>query len=343
MKNQPTNKTRYDAIDGLRAFSAIGIVLMHVLANGRYMMTGFVFEQLIPSFTNLVFLFMAISSFSMCCGYFDKIINNKISVGEFYSKRYAKIWPFFALLCVLDFVISPSKNALYEVFANLTLCFGLLPNADISVIGVGWFLGLVFVFYLVFPFFCYLMSDKKRAWFSFAVALVLNYLCTVRFDASRANILYSAVFFFAGGLIFLYKEKLSELAAKYRWLVLSAIAALTVVYYSVSSSVLTMLVLFSAMLIYALQSAQSLPILYNPVTKFLSGISMEIYLSHMVIFRVIEKFGMTKLFVSDLLSYLVTSIWTIVGTVVFAFIARRCLNIISNYIKNISKRGMKNV
>ena len=65
---------RYDAIDGLRAFSAIGIVLMHVLANGNYALDGFVFESLIPSFTNLVFLFMIISGFAMCCGYYEKMV-----------------------------------------------------------------------------------------------------------------------------------------------------------------------------------------------------------------------------------------------------------------------------
>lgn len=180
MSNLVSNQTRYDAINGLRAYSSIGIVLMHVLANVDYSLGGFVFEDLILSFTNLVFLFMVVSGFSLCCGYFHKILNNQISVNDFYSKRYAKIWPFFALLCALDLVLSPSKNALYEVFANLTLCFGLLPNADISVLGVGWLVGLVFVFYLVFPFFCYLLSDKKRAWLSFAATLVFHYLCVVR-------------------------------------------------------------------------------------------------------------------------------------------------------------------
>lgn len=34
------------------------------------------------------------------------------------------------------------------------------------------------------------------------------------------------------------------------------------------------------------------PLLENRVTKFVSGISMEIYLSHMVVFRVIEKTGL---------------------------------------------------
>ena len=325
MSNLISNKTRYDAIDGLRAYSSIGIVLMHVLTNGNYALSGFVFEDLILSFTNLVLLFMVVSGFSLCCGYFHKIVNNQISVNEFYSKRYAKIWPFFALLCILDFVISPSENALYEMFANLTLCFGLLPNANISVIGVGWFLGLVFVFYLAFPFFCYLLSNKKRAWLSFVAALVFHYLCTVRFAAGRANIVYSAMFFFAGGMIFLYKETLQKIAEKYCWILLAGILALVAIYYMVSSGGYVMLMLFSAMLIYALRDSEKACILSNFFTKFLSGISLEMYLSHMVIFRIIEKLGMTKLFASDLLSYIVTSVGTIVGTIVFSLVGQKLL------------------
>ena len=154
-------KNHYNAIDGLRTYSAIGIVAMHVLANGNFNLGGFIFEKMIPSFTNLVFLFMVISAFSMCCGYYEKVISGKISIDKFYGKRYAKVWPFFALLCALELILFPSKNALYETFANLTLCFGFLPYHDINVIGVGWFLGLVFVFYLIFPFFSYLLLDKK--------------------------------------------------------------------------------------------------------------------------------------------------------------------------------------
>ena len=126
------NRTRYEGIDGLKAYAIIGIALMHVLANGEYSIGGFVFERLIPSFTNLVFLFMMVSGFGMCCGYYQKIIDQKISVEDFYKKRYIKIWPYFTLLCALDFMMSPSKESLFEVFANLTLCQGLLPNANIK-------------------------------------------------------------------------------------------------------------------------------------------------------------------------------------------------------------------
>ncbi len=90
--------------------------------------------------------------------------------GRVFTKTYSKIWPYFALLCVLDFVMSPSKSALYEFSANLTLCQGLLPNMNISVIGVSWTLAVIFVFYLLFPFFCFPAGKQKTC-------MVGLYLC----------------------------------------------------------------------------------------------------------------------------------------------------------------------
>ena len=84
-------KERYEGIDGLKAFAIIGIALIHMLSNGKCGIEGFVFSQLIPSSTNLVFLFMMVSGFGMCCGYYQKIVDRRISIEEFYSKRYIKI------------------------------------------------------------------------------------------------------------------------------------------------------------------------------------------------------------------------------------------------------------
>lgn len=325
-------KKRYDAIDGLKTFSATCIVLMHVLANGNYSLDGFVFDNLIPSFTNLTFLFMVISGFAMSCGYYDKIINSKIPLADFYGNRYTKIWPFFALLCVLDFIISPSVSALYEVFANLTLCFGLLPNVEISVIGVGWFIGLVFVFYLVFPFFCYLISDKRRAWFSFAISLGFNLLCSVYFGIERTNIMYSAVFFMAGGLIFIYREQLEKLSEKHQWITLGFCVIATVGYYVSGENVMMIILMFSMYLIYAIGNTK-VSLLQNPVTRFLSNISMEIYLSHMVIYRAIEKLEMTHLFGNGILAYIVTAVGTLVGVIVFATVVKWGIEKLSELLK----------
>ena len=247
-----TKADRYEGIDGLKAYAIIGIALMHVLANGEYGIGGFVFERLIPSFTNLVFLFMMVSGFGMCCGYYQKIIDQKISVEDFYKKRYIKIWPYFALLCALDFVISPSKESLFEVFANLTLCQGLLPNAKISVIGVSWTLAVIFVFYMLFPFFCFLIGNKKRAWGVAVAALVFNWLCSNYFNAGRTNIVYDAIYFIVGGLIFLYRKELAELASKYKVIAGAILLIAAVAYFALGGSTLTMLFFCVAALIYTL-------------------------------------------------------------------------------------------
>jgi peptidoglycan/LPS O-acetylase OafA/YrhL len=283
---------------------------------------------------------MVISGFSMCCGYYDKIMNNTVDFKQFYSKRYAKILPYFAFLCFLDLIISPSKESLYEVFANLTLCFGLLPDAQISVIGVGWFLGVVFAFYLMFPFFCYLLSNKVKAWFSFGVAFIFNILCQVYFNATRSNIVYSAVFFIVGGLIFLYKEQLTEISKNHKWIVLLLCLSSTVGYYVIGGYVPVMIIMFSLFLIYALNGEIG-GVLDNKFTNFVSGISMEIYLCHMVIFRALEKLHLVHLFESSVLSYIFMSIATIVGAIVFAVVTKKGLKLLLELInKNISNPSL---
>ena len=321
----------YPAIDGLRAYAAIGILCLHVFANAAYQIP-FAREILVP-FTHLVYLFMVISAFSMCCGYYEKMVSGSVSLEQFYGKRYGKIWPFFAMLCMIDILISPSVQSVYELLANLTLCFGFL-DAEIKVIGVGWFLGLVFVFYMVFPFFCYLISKKSRAWFAFTAALMMNYLCTVYFDVYRTNIAYSAVFFFAGGLIYLYRERLETISKAYRPFVAAACLALTVAFYALGQPVLVILALFSLMLIGAI-GVDGKGILNNPVVAFFSTISLEIYLSHMVVFRILEKLHMLYPFGSGVASLISACVLTLVGTIVFSLIARKLLDLFAKRIRRL--------
>ena len=337
---------RYEGIDGLKAYAILGIALMHVLANGGYELGGFVFGRMIPAFTNLVFLFMMVSGFGMRCGYYQKIVDRKISMEKFYSKKYIKIWPYFALLCVLDFVISPSKNSLYEVFANLTLCQGLLPNAHIEVIGVSWTLAVIFVFYMLFPFFCFLLGNKKRAWGVATAALIFNLLCgSYFFDknhivdpasvgfSSRLNIVYDAIYFIAGGLIFLYRKELAEFAQKYKVVAGAILLVATVAYFVLGGSTLTLLFFCVAALVYTLGCNRG-KVLVNPIAKFLGGICFEIYLCHMVIYRVLEKLHLVHLFGNGLLAYIFTAVAVICGSVVFSVCAKWFLNKIETLIVN---------
>ena len=321
---------RYTALDGLRAYAAVGIVLMHVLANGDYALGGFVFSALIPSCTHLVFLFMMISAFSMCCGYYEKIIGGKVSVQQFYSRRYARIWPFFALLVLLDVAIAPSREALYEAFANLTLCFGLLPSAQISVIGVGWTLGVIFVFYLLFPFFCYLLSSPRRAWGMLLMTIVWQYVCEAYFFdiahvsmqfAPRAKILYCAVYFAIGGLVYLYRAQLAKAATKYAWALLLAGAAFAAAYF-MRGGMYLLTAAYTLWLIYALGNGR-MRWLDNGATRLLSRYSMEIYLCHMVVYRALEKMKLTHALGRGLLSWAAVSVAVLLGALAFAMAVNR--------------------
>ena len=72
----PPSSERYGALDGLRAYAAIGIVLMHVLSNISVKPTeNYLTGTLIPWFTDFTLMFMVVSGFilrdlllmAMCC------------------------------------------------------------------------------------------------------------------------------------------------------------------------------------------------------------------------------------------------------------------------------------
>lgn len=321
-------KERYGAIDSLRMIACIGIMMMHLQANNNYEITGYFYNTVIPSFTNFVFLFMTVSAFGMCCGYYEKVMKQTISLSDFYAKRFKKILPFFGVLVLIDVVLSPSRAALFEAFADLTLLFGFLPNAgNISVIGVGWFLGLVFVFYLCFPFFCVLLATKKRAWISFTVSLLYNFVCAEYFEVGRSNILYSACFFLAGGLIYLYRKEL----AKIRPCIAVLLAAISIVaYYLIGGYAMTCLLVSACLLICTIVVRGGG--LENRITRFFSDISMEIYLSHMVLFRVIERLGLNTRFGNGWLQYLITVVLVLMATVIFSVVMKKVIYVAESKI-----------
>lgn len=323
---------RYPALDGLRAYSAIGIIMMHVLKNGGYVISSSAIDAFISSLGNLVYLFMVMSAFSMCCGYYERFFDGSISLEQFYTRRFKKMWGFFALICLIDIILSPSKESIYELVANLTLCFGLLPNTNMSVVGVGWFLGLIFVFYLIFPFFCFLLYKKQRAWFALLITGLLNVLCRIYFmDAShvlsnydsRANIIYVAMFFVAGGLLFLYKDFLEKNARRFKvWSFILCIV-LAGVYFSIGEEPFAMLALAVCIMVYAIGNTGK--ILSNRFTQFIGSISLEIYLCHMMFYRLIEKLHLCNLFGNGMASYVITVLLTFGGTVIFSYIVKKVL------------------
>lgn len=81
---------------------------------------GGVLDKVIPSFDYLVYLFMIISGFGMCNGYYQKLKTGTYSIDAFYSKRYKRTVPFFALLIKEnEMPIIADKDLHYDSFSLL--------------------------------------------------------------------------------------------------------------------------------------------------------------------------------------------------------------------------------
>ena len=344
---------RYYNLDGIRTLATIGILFMHVKVNIGYEIVSaeqsnsvirFILEELIGSAGVLVPLFFMISGFSLCCGYYEKIKNNQMNIFDFYKKRYLRILPYFAILTLLDiasqiiFSHKLDNSSLYEGFANITLFFGFLSNANIQVIGVAWSLGVIFSFYIIFPFFVATVWNKKIAWFSFVVSLGLNFICNVYFKIGdipdKANFVKWLCFFYAGALLFLYKDCITKQYMKFSQKINIVLSILFVISGIIIGQLLPVsnqfsgtfvdwkqLIGFAIVLLGAMGRRNAL--LSNCFTSYISNISFEIYLAHMFVFRIVEKLGIISMLGKTLGSYIAISVIVFVLVSLFASVYKR--------------------
>lgn len=301
----------YRSLDGLRAISCIGIMMMHILANTDYKVSGFLYKQLIPFFTQFVLLFLMISGFGMCAGYLQKFYDGSIDLEMFYKRRYKKLLPFFCFLIVIALIVEPCVTNFFDATIEVTLLYGLLPNNALNVIGVGWTIGVIFLFYLLFPAFTILLKTKKRAWFSLGIALWINFICSVHYFSEfyvndlftpRHSFIFCLPLFIAGGIVYLYRDVLKRICcSSLRWIFFVGCVMISVLYFFVPDSFgkfrmtfYKSLVLFSLWLSYFVGHESKL--MTNIIMNFFSGISLELYLCHMFVFRALEKVGVVEKF-----------------------------------------------
>ena len=322
---------RYDSLEGLRALSCISIIAMHILYNTEYQITGFMYEKFIPSLTWLVYLFLMLSGFGMCAGYLQKFRENKIDLEVFYKKRYKKILPFFSFLLLIALVMEPSLSNVYEVSMEITMLHGLLPNNAMNVLGVCWTLGVIFLFYLLFPAFTVLMKNKKRAWCALLISIWIHFICQEYFFGDiyvtklftpRHSFIYCIPLFIGGGIVYLYRDEIRIVCEKYRWGVFGGCVIVSCLYYmlphkvgKIDISYYYLMLCFMLWLSYGVGVDSK--ILGSRIMKYFSSISMEMYLAQMIIFRLVEKCHLLYIFGTGWISYVSALVLTVLGLVIF--------------------------
>lgn len=283
---------------------------------------------------------MMISGFGMCNGYYQKLKSGCYNLNSFYLKRYKKILPFFALLVLLNCIIDLKVDNIMEGLMELTMLFGFLPNNTLSVIGVAWTLGAIFAFYIVFPYIVFLLYSKRRGVGAFAVSVGITFMCQVYFMTDkfvtkeftmRHSFLFCLPYFLCGGLIYLYRNEIAHLVEMNKAVCIISCMALTILYLVMPDKIASMdiivpktLVLYAAWLFVAVGDNNA--VLSNKFTSYIGGISMEMYLAHMVVFRFVEKLQMSSLFGCGVINYLVTYFLVllilIIGIVIYRKMAR---------------------
>ena len=122
----------------------------------------------------------------------------------------------------------------------------------------------------------------------------------------------------------MYRKNLADFVKRHRWLVLAVCWLAVVGYWMMSLSrfdfVIATSILSGLWLIYAIGSEGC--ILNNKVTHYLSNISMEVYLCHMMAFRGIELLHLSKHIQQPDILYWLTCILTLTVAIVFSHIAK---------------------
>jgi len=271
---------------------------------------------------------MIISAFGMCCGYYEKIKNNKISPKEFYSKRIKRILPFFIVVTLIEIIFNHNLQSLGNGLFNITLTRGLIPEYQNDVIGVGWFIGTIFLFYMIFPYYVYLLDNKVKSWIVLMISLLLNAVCIKYTSIGSSNLLYSFPYFVSGGVIFMYKEEIARFIQNKKILSLITIIVLTILFFALPNNkylnVYKYLILYSSYIIFAISVETK--ILNNKLFNYIGKeYTFQIYLSHMIIFRLIEKLHLLSVFSNDIINYILVCVATFVGSFVFSYIIEKIL------------------
>ena len=108
-----------------------------------------------------------------------------------------------------------------------------------------------------------------------------------------------------GGLVYLYRNAFKSIADNKPAIILMTLAALSL-YYAFGSIDLACVIVFGLFTILGVSVEGNISriLFQNKIVRLISPVTMEIYLCHMFVFRVIEKFRIIHLAKSEIVSFI---------------------------------------
>jgi peptidoglycan/LPS O-acetylase OafA/YrhL len=143
-------------------------------------------------------------------------------------------------------------------------------------------------------------------------------------------------------MIYLYRDNLRRFVDLFWYLLIPAAVGCIALYYLVSDSLPVIMVCCVLVTLLGLRTPQhKVSLLVNPITKKISALSMEIYLSHMAVLTVLKKLHMTGLTPWGWVNFGLTAVMTLAGALVFSLILNKLLQFTGKLIVRRKKKEHK--
>lgn len=296
---------RIEGLDALRGLTALAIAVFHTV-----IILDLIPRSELPAFFQRLFiavpLFFAVSAFSLCIVYFDRL-NSPADVRKFFLRRSLRILPLFYLLLVFWIAVRGTTDA-WTIGVNFSFLFPFVPGKNESLVGAGWSIGVEMVFYAIFPF---LVAWMRSIWSSILWLAVSVVIAVATGVASKAAALpgnfdwlsapVQLPFFVAGVLLFHVFKLMEDWSDRQRRTLATALLIGVPISLFVLSSLgvfvlliqgwpvgrhLLGAVLLPLVLAFALCD---LKVVVNRVTIFIGTVSYGLYLIHPLLIRVVGR------------------------------------------------------
>ena len=169
----PIPSKRLYNLDYLRGLAALGIMTVHLstLADGPLSTQSFPGRYGVYG----VSVFYILSGLTLFFVYFDRIQLNRYDLGNFFLRRFVKIFPLFWLVTFLTMFVRDIVPSDTRLIYNLTGLFAVTDRHGYIAPG-AWSIGNELIFYLVFPVVVILAKKSKLTFYLLSAATLLVYL-----------------------------------------------------------------------------------------------------------------------------------------------------------------------
>ena len=344
-----------DFVTGLRAIAALMVLAIHT---GAFIHFGEIGRNITANCQQGVPIFFVISGFAIAL-----ISRNNPSYRTYLIQRMFRIAPLYYLAVAISFALiltgitGPgyymtlygSEPDLYNAFMHFTFLSGWDVRVANSIIGIEWTVPVEIFWYLLMPFILPFTKSRKSCLIALGICLfasgltrAIGALWLPPHAAHFMPITYGA-YFVMGAACLPLREIIEQKGETYRLRVARASALLFVIGMVTDTGFANVMISVSVAM--AIVSLRISPGQWHPLTSkvllFFGSVSYSLYLSHLIIIRLIAKYAPEMYPEAGLQRFLLVTAISSVVAAVFYILVEKPTNQMGKWLTRPSTKSVK--